>query len=548
MVQGKFVWSDEADMEIYDRSLPKRIFRSTPSCYNSEDHLVVRSCREGEWSPRQRDLTKCFTYSETTPINTICPEEAKELLVGEDEYICLEVSKTPENYKLQDNVRNRLHTLSLEYLQASGITNIWSSIKIYDNFSLRFNLSNVYLELLSFREILESRNKSCFVENLESGLRTQVSCEREFYSVREYSPKKLSMKSACPENTAANIFQPTVCVGVLPGSPNYNFEDFITSNNWIKNAWSEYFKDYNNLKLDTGNTSFVPPSKNYFVEFPKGIYGGVEIQSRPYLNKFELAEVKISLNLTMNRVTGFLQVSCENCNFFYKFQEHFEVFNCFLTDRSGNPKPVKRIEKLASNKWYIRYDLEEEGYRFYWCQGFSIFHFEIISTQKVQAGWLRNGSEIEQFQFTVGMSDTKTTKIVLESMSTDIFLSDVEILEVTSVDYNIVKLLVSKVIYNTSIEVFRNHILQNYNFVGNFTALKAIHQNLGPLKEILQSIDKNRIDESVKATLETLGSNITSMDLLCLANIFKQLNFETDALERASETVDDIAQVSFDTL
>lgn len=163
-------------------------------------------------------MPTCLTLNETTPHNVKCPNEAKEFIIGKDEYFCLEVSKAPETYELQNNTRNRLHALSLQHLQALGIANIWSPIRIYDNFSVQFYLTNVHTELPSFRKILQSKSKKCFVENLENGLRMQASCKEEFHLVRVLPPVKLSLKSACPEITAAYIFKPTICVGVKSGS------------------------------------------------------------------------------------------------------------------------------------------------------------------------------------------------------------------------------------------------------------------------------------------------------------------------------------------
>ncbi|KAL5280779.1 hypothetical protein ACFFRR_004659 [Megaselia abdita] len=541
LIQGKFLWSEKADKEFFDRTLTKKVYRSTPSCYNSSDYLVVRSCENDQWSLKAETIAKCFELNETKPINSKCPVSSTEFVTEENKYICLEISSTTEKYKKQNNIRNSLHSLSLKYLRSLNITSIWSSKTISDNFSVHFNLTSVQTKLLSFDEILKSETKKCFVENLESSSLNQIECDKEFYSVREYSPDKLSMKSGCPENTAAFILNPSSCVGVKPGTLTFDFEEFIENFNWIKDAWRYFFKGFNNLQLDTTNTTFVRPDKTYFMDFPSGIYLEERNSNNLYLNKLNLEEAKVSLDIKHNEVSGFLEVKCGNCNYLYKFYEDFEGFFCYTTDKEGNPKRVK-IEKISDKKWSIRYDQEKEGYRFYWCEGFSIFNFDLVSSPKIKTGWLSENSEVVEFEFTVGMTRTKTSKAVLETMNNDSLLSDVEIIKVTSIDYSIIKLLISKVINNASIEEFQNHTLQNYNFVDNFVTLKTNHFNLGPLKGILHNIDNNTFEESVSETLETVGNEITSMDLLYIANIFKKLE-RKPTIERASKAFNNVVKI-----
>jgi hypothetical protein len=467
-----FLWQQSPNRSI-TRAIGQR-FVSSPPCYNIDGLLVDRECHNNTWSDLKAD--ECKSYLNSDIFARACPESAIIEIMSTGRSVCLEISKGPEEFRLERNIREQLHPSAVHHLQLKNISSVWSpSIVVDTDRIFTCDLRKCTYVLMSVDYFYESKKNKCVATDLNTGATTLVDCNSKMYSVRQYDVVAMSNFS-CPENSVALIRNTYYCIefdgqkstgnggGGVGGSDDiHSYREMIpkSNENGGVGGYEEMLQVYSAAK---GMLSLAWPNN---------------------ISNSEIANEWISpllvLDVQNNDDVGGdsnLELVCYNCANLYRFDNDSLGFECFTTNKRGQPVPVQQVDRIGETRWRIRYDLEGFGYRFYWCTGISLFKFEIIKSEEVEIGWLPDTRfTAVDFLMNINISNHKNTTLtaannviteanlaatynfITDVMNTDKYLfHNAEVIFAGGIDENIAAFLVSKVIERGKKEEFIGYI------------------------------------------------------------------------------------------
>lgn len=303
---------------IHNKSL---IFQSsTPECFDKNGSLVIRKCNTYGWD---RNVTDCKTLKEVnSKVSSIMTK----------------------NYDLKSN----------------GTTyKIWfPKPLIY----LVFYIKNIYN---LFNENSKSMTEFIYIDKNLKTKRIKVErCRRQ----------ELVLNSACPSKAFSFIFAPEKCYGTnISKGKTINLKEFAEISQWINKAHLKFMTD-NKTRLggDEKHTFYV----NFQNERHSLSFEQYSEKVKP-LRLFEMKRQRISMNLTLTSDNRTLQLDCMNCDLLINGKNGV---HCFSKIDGLEPSEIKLLEPKAKSKSNLVFYFNYNENQIYWCEGVSIFGFEIVKS------------------------------------------------------------------------------------------------------------------------------------------------------------------------
>ncbi|KAH8379873.1 hypothetical protein KR009_007746, partial [Drosophila setifemur] len=405
-------------------------------CPKTNNTIVIPGCdtNTGSWLP---DLIQ--SKMQTQP-NKYCPEDLYEIPLLQSDFLCLKISTElepfNENFCYGSDIILPLDLIESEnvevtnFLLKKNITDYWLPIKRNNNdmpFEVRLpgkqwkkDVSDNLINDVNkpnencLKHVIYSQNNSLIqTENCNALLNAVCVFKSEFIS-----------SFACPDGYGASSYRPNECYGInwnTNTNESVHIREYLINRNLIKNIL---------LKLTVQERNNITFKVDYFVDHFGDKYiiimdthGIVKIineeyQFYPALSK-KITSKSIKMIFKEERHLNKIKLVIYNRKYLWINDDKDVGIKCYTYTKKGLLKNahvhLKWENKEHTHSIYLvtlvaKYPTE------YWCEGHSIFGFELVATQGFVASKKSNGYDfVIRWNRLCNPQDNATTNLCYHS-------------------------------------------------------------------------------------------------------------------------------------